>query len=150
MNKRIFTIWGRSGVGKTTTLKLIAKEIQRSFFHSKSNIELDPLPSGDIVTIITINLPEKSVKIGITSKGDPNTDLQLRLEELVSTGCDIIFCATRTSGTTVKDVEEIEKKYGFRAIWVTTFQNGHTEEQPALNQQSAEQLVRLMRFTCNL
>ena len=71
-----------------------------------------------------------------------------RLIELESKGCEIIFCATRTSGGTVSGVEEMEKKYGYRTTWATNMRTGYSDEMPALNQRYAEDLVSLMRFIC--
>ena len=148
MQRRIFAVWGVAGCGKTTTLKLIAREILRNYFGSIPDIPLEPLPDGDMTTIIDVPTVRGIVRIGITSKGDPNTDLISRLEELVSKRCEIIFCATRTSGTTVQDVEFIERKHKFRATWVTNYQTGYVDERAFMNQKSAEHLVSLMRFVC--
>jgi len=144
MQKRIFALWGISNVGKTSTLKLIAREIMRQFFGAISNVPIEPLPNGDIAVIITID----NIKIGIISQGDPNTDLLLRLDELEKKNCDIIFCATRTSGTTVECVEQIEKKYNYKTTWITNYQSGYADERDHLNQHSAESIVGLMRWIC--
>ena len=146
MQKRIFALWGASSVGKTTTLRFIAREIMRSFFGAQANIELEPLPKEDITVIITIS----SMRIGITSQGDPGRGLFERLQTLVDANCAIIFCATRTSGETVREVEEIEKENNYRATWVTNYQSGFEEERAKLNQKSAEHIVQLMRNMCEI
>jgi hypothetical protein len=146
MQKRIFALWGFENTGKSTTLKLIAREIMRQFFGATANILLEPLPEGDLTVIITIG----GKKIGIATQGDPNTGLFSRLEELVNSGCIIIFCATRTKQGTVDDVEAIENTHQFRVTWLTNYQSGYQDEHPFLSQRSAEGIVQLMRAMCGI
>jgi hypothetical protein len=143
MQKRIFPVWGVAGVGKTTSLKLIGREIMRQYFSAKPTIPIEPLPKGDITVIILILLNGDEIKIGITSEGDPNTNLYTRLEELATEGCKYIFCATRTSGTTVVDVQRFDRDYEFKATWLTNYQSGFENERDFLNQKTAEHLVSL-------
>lgn len=147
MQKRIFALWGLAGTGKTTTLKLIAAEINRHFRNAVINIQLDPMPIGDIDKIIIII---GNIKIGITTKGDPNSELDVRIEVLRREGCTIIFVATRTSGTTVEIVEAFEKAHDYMATWVTNYQSGYQDEQEFLNQTAARDLVGLMRAMCEI
>jgi|SRR5579859_1743343 len=142
MQKRLFALWGLASTGKTTTLKLIARELLRQFPTAKTDISLDPIPDGDIDKIIVV---VGSVKIGITTKGDPNSNLDERLKILVDEKCSIIFCATRTSGATVEVVEAFEQRNSFRATWVTNYQSGYEDERDFLNLRSAQDLVQLMR-----
>jgi len=146
MEKRIFALYGVSNVGKSTTLRLIAQEIMRQFPAAVSSMPLDPLPEGDIVVIILVG----KVKIGITTQGDPSTGLYQRLKDLFTDDCSIIFCATRTSGDTIKNVEDMEKNNGYKTTWVTNYQSGYPEDRSILNQRSAEDLVRLMRGFCKI
>lgn len=147
MQKRIFALWGLASTGKTTTLKLIAREILRQFPDASSNILLDPIPDGDIDKIIIII---GSIVIGITTKGDPNSNLDGRLKILVDEHCSIIFCATRTSGLTVEIVEAFELENDFRATWITNYQSGSAEERDFLNQRAAGDVVNLMIAMCNI
>ena len=146
MQKRIFALYGVSNVGKTSTLKLIAREIMRQFFGAASSVVLEPLPTGELIVIITTG----KIKIGITSQGDPNTGLAERLKDFLANNCDIIFCATRTSGGTITNVEEMERVNGYRTTWVTNYQSGYADERSFLNQRSAEDLVNLMRWMCRI
>ncbi|MDO6431525.1 hypothetical protein Q4E93_13050 [Flavitalea sp. BT771] len=142
MQRRLFALWGLAGTGKTTTLKLIAREILHQFPAASANISLDPIPNGDIDKIIIVI---GSIKIGITTKGDPNSDLDKRLQFLIDEDCIIVLCATRTSGATVGIVEAFERANNFRATWVTNYQSGFDDERAFLNQRSAHDLVQLIR-----
>jgi hypothetical protein len=53
----------------------------------------------------------KGKKIGIESQGDPNSRLEQSLKDFVNAGCDIIFCACRTSGMTVQWINSHKPKY---------------------------------------
>jgi len=85
MKKTIIAVWGTASQGKTSTIKEVAKLLEQKF----KNVITDPTPinyEGEIYVVIIIG----TIKIGITSQGDPNTGLPDRLEELASKGCDII------------------------------------------------------------
>ena len=142
---RIYVLWGRQGVGKTRTLNLIAREIERQFGVT-SDPPLDVLLTRDIQVVITIG----GLRIGITSAGDPGTNVAGRLNDLINRGCAIIFCSTRTKGETVTDVEGVEQAHNYRATWVTNYQTGFPNEEGVLNQRSAIDLVQLMRTMANI
>lgn len=146
MQNRIFAVWGIGGIGKTTILKLVAREIMRVFSEASCSVQLDPIPLGDITAIISIG----DIRIGISTQGDPGTALSKRIRELIEVECMVIFCATRTKGETVTDVEAIEAStnYTYRTTWVTNYQSGFEGEHEELNRLSAIHLVQLMRELC--
>ena len=96
--------------GKSETIKKVCQILLRDFpsaIPSKT-----PNYSGDI--LLTIKL--SNIKIGLESQGDPNSRMiyddtlkKLADSELIPElgGCDIIICATRTGGMTVKKVDGI-------------------------------------------
>lgn len=125
--KTILAIWNSGGKGKTATVREIAQNLMRIYPNFKS-IYPNPAtvhPKYDFRLIIEIN----GKIIGLESQGDPNTNLEKRLDELVNKfNCDIIYCTTRTRGKTVKAVENIANTYGYYKIWTSTYQtiNNHT------------------------
>ena len=68
---------------------------------------------GDIQIIIKIN----DLKIGIESQGDPDSRIFDSIPLFLKMECNIIICATRTRGRTVKLIENLEKK-GFVIKWL--------------------------------
>ncbi|MGH1336872.1 MAG: hypothetical protein ACRBFS_12175 [Aureispira sp.] len=119
--KTILAIWHSEGKGKTETVREIAKNLMKIYPNFKA-IYPNPAivhPKDDFRLIIEIN----GKIIGLESQGDPKTNLEKRLEELVNKyNCDIIYCATRTRGKTVKAVGNIANNYGYDQIWTSTYQ----------------------------
>ena len=97
------------------------------------------MPIGDIDKIIIII---GNIKIGITTKGDPNSELDVRISTEAG-GLHHYFVATRTSGTTVEIVEAFEKAHDYMATgdelseWLP--------RRRVSNQWAARDLVWLMR-----
>ncbi len=104
----IIAIRGVGNTGKTETIKnvyglLVSKYPKATIEHKKQGV--------DIRAIITIN----NVKIGIESQGDPpNSRLFKSIPFFVEEKCNIILCATRSSG---KTVQLIEKQEDYEIIW---------------------------------
>ena len=96
--------------------------------------------SVDIEVVITID----KLKIGIKSKGDPNSGLTESLENFASQNCDIIICATRSRGDTVDVMTEMYNKYHYDIIWATNYRS-HQKNQDILNHLSAENIFELTK-----
>jgi len=136
MKKTVFANWGHARQGKSDTIKRIAKKILDSY----PNATTEPSQidySADINVIITAD----NLKIGIESQGDPNSRLPDSLKRFSADNCDIIICATRTSGGTVEEVDNLAPKYDI--IWVTNYRSKENTEK--LNQLSAEQIFDLIK-----
>lgn len=92
--KKIIAVGGVANAGKTTTLKLVKEEL---LLRPGAVVVKDFVNKSDIKIIIRIG----GLLIGIESNGDPTS--RVREEELksfIEAGCDVIICATRTSGNT--------------------------------------------------
>jgi hypothetical protein len=141
MNKTIIGIYGRGQEGKSTTIKNVAQLILSNYPNATSSI--DPIDySSDILLIITIGV----IKIGFESQGDPgsrmiyaNTVENLAKIEL----CDIIVCATRTEGETVKKVDYVADTYDYHTIWLSSFWSP-TISKPVLNHLAAENIIKII------
>jgi hypothetical protein len=121
--KIILAVWNRGGRGKTQSIQEFAKDLlTRHPSHIIKHLHPSPIPSKagqDFRLIVEI----KGKIIVIESQGDPNTNLEVRLEQLViKYNCDILICSTRTSGATVHAVENIGKKHGFEIMWSSTYE----------------------------
>lgn len=140
--KAIVAISGTSDKGKTSTLRefanilLVAYPTYKALFPVPASVS----PTEDFRLIIEIN----GKIIGVESKGDPNTGLRFRLEDLaVNHRCDIILCSTRTKGDTVDAVDNLWYHKGFQTIWTSTYQI--VANQHLANQAKARHLLDLLQ-----
>jgi hypothetical protein len=141
--KTIVAIWGASNKGKTSTLREFAIALLAAYPTYKP---LFPIPvaisaKGDFRLVVEVN----GKIIGIESKGDPNTGLRARLEDLaVNHHCDIILCSTRTKGDTVDAVDSLSYHKHFQTIWASTYQIA--SNQNLANQAKAKHLLHLLQL----
>lgn len=152
-DKTILCLYGSAGSGKTKTIINIAKlflnkkECKISFshfFHDENAriINADSLSEFDFRLVIEID----NIVIGFESRGDPNTELEVRLNELRSEyKCDIIICASRTRGETPAAINA-QSKYGFSIIWSTTYQSyGENLSHDELNNIRAIEIFNMLQ-----
>ncbi|MEH6345274.1 MAG: hypothetical protein V7785_09320 [Bermanella sp.] len=99
---QVFALQGAGTTGKTTTIKCIFDLLKEKYPKS----EVTDLRPGtyDIKVLIDIN----GTLVGIESQGDPNSNLETSLPELVKNKCDIIICACRTRGMTTDWIGKIK------------------------------------------
>lgn len=112
--KRIIAIYGTSNVGKSETIKLVYTKLLKMFpsiTFFKNFIQITP-QKGDICVVFTIN----GKIIGIESQGDPNSRIFKSLQIFINLNCNVIICATRTRGATVKEVEK--HKINYEIKWI--------------------------------
>lgn len=146
MNRTIIAICGRASEGKSETIKKVCEIIVRDYPNAIPSIV--PNYSGDI--ILTIQLG--TIKIGLESQGDPNSRMisddtlnSLAITDTKDTlgGCDIIICATRTGGMTVKKVDEIADRYGLHTVWISSFFSP-TLNHSVLNNLAANNIIKII------
>lgn len=147
MDKTIIAVHGRAGEGKSETIKKVCEIILRDFPNAiPSTI---PNYSGDI--LLTIQLDK--IKIGFESQGDPNSRMiyddtikKLADKELNKElgGCDIIICATRTGGMTVKKVDKIANIYGYNTLWISSFFSPKLNNS-VLNNKAANNIIEIIK-----
>lgn len=142
--KTILAVWNAGSRGKTDSLRHFANELLNAY---PLHAPIFPTPAtvpttGDFSLIVEIN----GIRIGITSQGDPGTNLRNRLINLVTTdNCDIILCSCRTRGETVAAVENIENTYGFQTIWTSTYQIADSSHHLTLNQLKGQHILDLIK-----
>lgn len=98
----IIALKGRRKIGKTQTIRTVDELLRAKY----------PDAIIEHERILNVN----GARIGIESQDDPNGRLikhSLRL--FVNRGCQIIICATRTSGGTFNAVDALA---GYEAIWL--------------------------------
>lgn len=140
--KTIIALQGKANQGKTTTIRRLADLIREEFSNAQYNPEKLPT-KGDIWVIITIG----KIKIGIESQGDPGSRIITHntLDGLAINECDIIICASRTSGETVRVVERVAKEYKYRLFWRGTYANRFKMDPDKLNEKAAEHTLDLVK-----
>lgn len=142
-SKTILAVWHIAAKGKTSTLRAAANYLLASYpnFKPVNGAPSSVPPSGDFRIVVKIG----AKIVAIESKGDPYTDLLERLEELARDfQADIIICTTRTKGETVAAVEDVEQKYGYDAIWTSTYQ-ASPGRQTVANDQKGQHLINLLQ-----
>jgi len=141
MNKTIIGIYGRTQESKSTTIKKIVELILANYPNAIPSI--NPIDySGDI--LLTIQLGP--IKIGFESQGDPNSRMLYAdtVENLAKIdNCDIIVCATRTEGGTVKKVDFVADTYNYHTIWISSFWTPSLNHS-VLNHMSAVNIIRII------
>jgi hypothetical protein len=115
MQKTIFTLRGRSNIGKTTTIKEVYRLLKEKHPNLiKNELILPKYPQGDEDIKVIIAIDE--IKIGIESQGDPGSRLQESLKDFVEENCTIILCVARTRGKT-NDLIEVYSNL-FKIVWI--------------------------------
>jgi hypothetical protein len=141
MNKTIIGIYGRGSEGKSTTIKNVVHMLTEQYPNAVPSVPTIDY-GGDINLVIQLG----AVKIGIESQGDPNSRMiyDKTVEKLAKDeDCDIILCASRTEGETVKTIDKVADSYGYHTIWISSFWSP-TIKQRVLNQLAAENIIRII------
>jgi len=138
----IITVWNSGDKGKSETLRELANLVLTNYPSYKSIFPkvAAPIVSGDFRLVLEIN----GIIVGIESEGDPKTNLEKRLFELVDKfNCSLIFCSTRTKGETVWAVENLANAKGFQKIWTSTYQIKDKNTHKQVNKLKAKHILEL-------
>jgi phenylalanyl-tRNA synthetase beta subunit len=125
--KTIIVVRGTAGVGKTSVIKEVYNVLKST---PRCKIINGP-PSEE--KDIEVTLKYYSKLIGISSMGDPNSDLFNRLKAHAKNNCEVILTASRTSRSTVNDVEDIARKNGYQIIQTSHYYTDTQDPQIAKN-----------------
>jgi hypothetical protein len=106
---KVVAVQGVSNVGKSTAIRAAYDAILAKYPSAMVSYRL---LRKDVRAVITID----GVKIGIESQGDPGSRLLESLKLFVKEGCDLIVCATRTSGATVEALNRLGHRYDIEWI----------------------------------
>ena len=133
--KTIICLSGKSEIGKTSSIRAIWKRL---------NDEKQP-PLHQSADDICAVVPFCNQTIGIASQGDPCSEQEKWLEELVTLGCEIIVCASRTKGRTVSAVETAAKRGKYVTIWFSPFYSADSVNTNVLNTLTVDAVIELIR-----
>lgn len=136
MKNVVIALRGVANQGKSSSIK-------QAFSLLKQKLSIDSISheitGADIRAVLTIG----NVKIGIESQGDPNSRLTESLKLFTSLGCQIIICATRTRGATVKAVQDLNTRYTI--TFINKIGEKDFSKQCAVNLATATQIVTLVQ-----
>lgn len=118
MQKRIIALWGTGESGKSTTIAAALAELQNHA--SDSKVKRGRQRSGGPPEVLSAILTIDGVLVGIASPGDNEHAVMLRVKPLIDAGCQVIVCATRTSGGSAVAVQTLasQAEPPFEIKWV--------------------------------
>jgi hypothetical protein len=134
MLNRVIALRGVARIGKSNTIKK-AYELLTSKY-KRAVIEHQRIRT-DITVILSIN----GVRVGIESQGDPNGRLGESLALFVKKACNVIICATRTSGQTFNAVGGLEQR-GYEIVWFQQDVKANAAEQEPSNLVMARKILK--------
>ena len=106
-DKTVIVLYGKGTIGKSTTCKLVKKELLELAGVEVFRTEQLRANKHDINVVLQIG----PFRIGIETEGDPGTPLGFRLKDFVNIGCQIIICTCRTYGKTVEVIRNMRPEY---------------------------------------
>jgi hypothetical protein len=129
----IIALKGRGKIGKTQTVRTVDELLRAKY--PDARVEHERRTRVELRVVLTVN----GVKIGIETQGDPNGRLiKESLDLFVSLGCEVIICATRTSGETCIAVKALP---GFEVVWLEQQAQSAPFEQVLSNLAMARHIV---------
>jgi hypothetical protein len=136
MKNVVIALRGVANQGKSSSIK-------QAFDLLKQKLSIDSISheitGADIRAVLTIG----NVKIGIESQGDPGSRLIESLKLFTNLGCQIIICATRTRGATVKAVQDLNPNYTIN--FIKKIGENDVSKQSDANLATANQIVALVQ-----
>lgn len=131
--KTLLALKGKRNIGKSQTIRTVVEMLTAN--HPDASVEHNHTTRVDVRVVLTIN----GWKIGIESQGNPSGRLvNGSLDLFVNAGCDVIVCATRTSGATVDAVSALP---GFAIDWIEQPDKSKPTEQILRSIAMARQIV---------
>ena len=139
--KTIICLAGKSNVGKTLTIKKVWEKLK-----SPSDTPIATANHGDdLVGVVYLD----GHKVGVETFGDPGSKQDVWIQELITRQCEVIVCASRTSGKTVEIVENFAKDNGYQIIWGRPFSTSNNVNYlnvfPWLKDFSADTIIELIK-----
>lgn len=104
--KQLIALAGRPNVGKSTTINKVYELLLANYPNAKV---LEKKGRVEVLAAVTIN----KKRIGIASKGDRRIDIEIARDFFARYKCEIILCATRTSGGSLDSILELGAKHKY-------------------------------------
>ncbi|HEX6648395.1 MAG TPA: hypothetical protein VF075_02610 [Pyrinomonadaceae bacterium] len=114
--KKLIALKGVRDVGKSQTIRTVDELLRDKY--SNATVEHELRTRAELRVVLSIN----GVRIGIESTGENISRIQESFDLFVNLGCDVIICATRTSGKTVTAVKALSD---YEVVWLE--QRAHTD-----------------------
>lgn len=133
MQKLVIANLGVGEQGKSSSVKAVFALLSEKY---PSNVLIN---NGDIKATVQIG----EVLVGIESQGDPKSRQGKSLRDFLDMGCDIIVCASRTSGETCENIKEL-KKHGYQVVWTQNDRSDDETMHDYLNWKYAERVVEMI------
>ena len=103
--KKVFALKGRRSIGKSQTIKTFVELLRTKYPTARVEHE------HRTRVVLGIN----GVKIGVESTGENIGRIQASFDLFASLDCEVIICATRTTGKTVNAVNALP---GYEVLWL--------------------------------
>lgn len=104
---KIIVVQGVNNSGKTSSIRLFLEN--NGVFHNHE---------GDITLVLPIRKNGKTYRLGVTSTGDIERDIEKNFKFFSNHKLDFIICAARSHGKTIKFIEEHSRANGFSLICI--------------------------------
>jgi len=138
----IVTLYGKGNKGKSTALLMLIAKVLKSYDCKEIIPPKNPLTVDGIKSDLhdrtlggngaahdeTVKLEINGKLVGITTFGDTEDCIDGKFKRLAD--CDIVFCAARSRGRTLKYIERKEKA-GAKVIWYTQIEFSCGDYSPA-------------------
>lgn len=106
--KKAIALRGKGTIGKSQTIRTVDELLRQKY--SSAIVEHEHRTKAELRAVLSIN----GVKIGIESTGENIRRIKESFDLFVSLGCELIICATRTTGNAVTAVNMLP---GYEAVW---------------------------------
>lgn len=126
--KKVFALKGRRNVGKSQTIRTVDELLRAKY--PGAGVKHEHRTRAELRVVLSIN----GVKIGVESTGQNSESFDL----FVSLGCEVIICATRTTGKTVNAVNALP---GYEIVWLEQRSQSAPFEQVLSNLAMARHIV---------
>ena len=136
--KTLYALQGAGEKGKSSTLNILIDELAKKYPNAPKRILIPGMGRDQQVIFDNLN----GHIIGIETQGDPNSRLPQSLKDFAKEQCDIIFCACRTSGSTVDAIQNFAKQYSYTVNIIKQTYEENASKQTASNTKVAHGMIQ--------
>jgi FMN-dependent NADH-azoreductase len=139
---KIIALQGKTGSGKSTTLKKLKDELCSKYKVNSKDV------NAVLRTEITVTIPISSSRtVGIVSRGNAPKSLEHGMSLLYGQErCDIIFCAVKLKGATVKWLEEWKGAHPNDEVKIIAKKVAETANSEKCEAENDKDVQRLIEF----
>lgn len=130
--KKAIALKGKAKIGKSQTLRTVDELLRVKY--PGAIVEHEYRTRAEVRAVLNIN----GVIIGIETTGENIKRINESFDLFVNLGCEVIICATRTTGKTVTAVNALP---GYEVVWLAQRAQSNPIEQVLGNLAMARQIV---------